>query len=153
MAQAGILHIVRTDKLVHFTDALILGAVEHEDLRFPEAIAAGNHARSVIRTLMILARENLAYEVVFWRSDQHDDPDPALDSFIGVWPFIGADGLQIAGAGLFRYYVAGLQIPYQDFDRTGELHISIVNRSAAAKTAGAVGELEIELGVEDSLGW
>ncbi len=153
MAQAGQLRIIRTDKAVHFTGAIAQNVVAHEDIKLPESIAAGLHCKAIIKTMMIVSRENRAWEVVFWRKDTHDSTDPALDSFIGLWAFIAGDGLRIAGAGLYRYYIAGLSIPYQDSDDSGELHISIVNRSAAAKTADAVGELEIELGMEDTVGW
>lgn len=103
--------------------------------------------------------------------------DPAnvnLEHFAGFWSFAATDGKQIGAANAFYYYIDGLDILYEDLEggltvpspgqtplvRQGQgalvqpsafLNVTLVNRSAGAKTAGAVFKATFIL--EPTLGW
>ena len=68
-----------------------------------------------------------------------------LDAFQSRWTFVTADGIRYAGTGQYYYYIDGLDIPYLDEDNSGELHLSLVNRSAGAKSAGSGGEVVVSI--------
>lgn len=139
----------------HFTGALATNAAETEDIALPGALAGVNgNARGEIRSITIISQQNLAWELEFWRSATHGATIDA-DKFIGRWTFAAVDGVQEAGAGNFRYYIDGLDIPYDDADGTGKLHISLVNRDAVAKLAqGAGGDVVVRTRIEPPVfGW
>ena len=129
--------IIRSDKDTEFTGALVTNAQEQENL---PGLTNNN---GIINAVTIYSVQNLAWEVNFFSSDTFDSADADLDTFIDRVEFSEGEGLQIAGAGLFRYAVTGLEIPYVDDDATNELHVALVNRSAVAKLAGAPGEIVI----------
>lgn len=127
-----------------YTDALVTNAVEAENLVLASALQGVNgNAQNILYGVTINSVENLAWEVQFWAKDTFQTTNPDTDFFLARWQFSASDGVRDAGTGLYRYYIDGLQIPYQDLDNTGELHMILVNRSAAAKTAGAGGAVRI----------
>jgi len=142
-------YTVRSDKDTHFTGAIAQNASEAEDIALPGALAGINgNARSHLRSITILSDQNLAWEVMLFSSDTQEDTDADVDTMVGWWQFSTAGAVQLAGAGLFRYYIDGLAVPYVDDDNSGELHVKLVNRSATGKNAGATGEVIIELALE-----
>ncbi len=109
--------------------------------------------RFLIRAIEVLARENFGPELNFFSTAAGFTTDPATDTAIARFGFIATMGEQIGGAGLWRYYVDGLAIPYVDLDtvNTGTpptLHVILQNISATAKTAGAPGEIVVTVYVE-----
>jgi hypothetical protein len=104
----------------------------------------------IVRTLRIMSSAQHAWEVNFFSSDQTTNADPNVDSFLGRYPFSLPDGVQIAAAGLFRYYVDSLQIPALDRDNTGELHVVLVPRDAAK---GAGETIRLAIGIEPMGAW
>lgn len=164
--QAGQLIAVRTDPATQFIGALAQNAAATVNLAQAQAgqdsgdgyldgglVSASLQAR--LRSLLIQSRENLAWEVWLWGKDTFNASltDPAQNFPLGRWAFTAAMGVQIAGAGLWYYYIDGLDQAYVDLDRTGELHLMLVNRSAAAKSAGADGAVCLQLNFENTLGW
>jgi len=138
------LYPVRTSSSVEFTDALITNAAENENIVLPSALSGvGGNATNIVRAIQIVATENLAYELDFYGTDAFNSATPNLNRFLGLWAFAASDGTRVAGTGLYRYYIDGLDIPLWDYDKTGEMHVALVNRSAAAKTAGAGGALTV----------
>ncbi|GAH91767.1 unnamed protein product [marine sediment metagenome] len=59
-----------------------------------------------------------------------------------------AIGYQIAGAGQWYAALTSLNIDYEDEDESNELHVSLQNLSAAAKIAGAAGEVTLLIAYE-----
>lgn len=154
MAQLGNLVVVSSDKDLHFTGAIAQDAEERENITLPEAIAAGRHCRSRLSSITLITDQNLNWELFLWGRNTFGDPsDFDLNSFIGRWRFDIADGVQIAGAGPFYYYEDNLIIPYEDLDMLGQLHVSLVNRTATAKNVGATGEVVVKFGLEPTTGW
>lgn len=151
---------VRSDKDEHFTGAIVQHAEERENITMPAAL--GGRLRLVCITL--ISDQQLAWELDFWFSKTFSGAavgaDLDLDTFAGKWAFAAADGTQIGGAGPYYYHISGLDIPYRDNDHpqttaqakkaevasNPKLHVCLVNRSAAAKTAGAAGEIVAEFG-------
>jgi hypothetical protein len=147
-------YTVRTDKDTHFTGAIAQNAKEDENLTLPGTLRGTNgNARIAIRSIMLQSDQNLSWELIFWSTDGFDNTDLDLDTFLSRWTFAVADGVQIAGANQFYYYIEGLDIPYVDADNTGELHVSLVCRSAAGKTAGAGGEVVVQIAAEPIGAW
>ena len=85
--------------------------------------------------------------IYIWRNSNYDETVLDNSEFIDYFNFANASGKQIAGAGPFYYASPSndLDIPYIDLDRTSKLHISLVNRHATAKNAGATGEVVIKI--------
>ena len=128
---------VRSDKDVQFTGALAQNAMELESfgvLPTPKAL---------ITRITVLSDENLSWRVIFFGSSAADDTDADLDTTIEWFDLTDTNGFQIAGAGLYRYAVSGLEFRYAPEGQ--QLHIGLMNLSAAAKTAGANGEVVVEV--------
>lgn len=153
MAQAGYLVTVRSDKDSAFTDAIAQNAQESENITLPGAFTAGSRAR--LRSINVISLENLAWELWLFANNRFitDVADIDLVFPRGRWGWAATDGARIAGAGPYYYYIDGLDIAYQDLDMFQQLHIMLVNRSAAAKTAGANGAIVVELNFELTTGW
>ena len=70
----------------------------------------------------------------------------------GLWAFdsIGTTAPQSYSYVPVQYYIEikGLHIPYEDKDKTKELHLALRNQSPTAKNAGSTGEITVELGYE-----
>lgn len=106
----------------------------------------------IVRTLRIMSDVQHAWEVNFFSSDQTTDADPNVDSFLGRYPFSLPDGVQIGGAGLYRYYIDTLQIPALDRDNSGELHVVIVPRDGA-KGVWPGETIRLAIGIEPMGAW
>lgn len=144
---------LQTDKDVEFTGAIVQNASEQENIVLTPTLQGVNGTAQVfIRAIGIISDQNLAWELQFWSTDGFEDSNLDLDSNVGRWTFQAADGVQIAGTGSYYYYIDGLSIPYYDDDHTGELHVSLVNRSATSKNAGATGEIVVKVWAEP-MGW
>jgi len=102
--------------------------------------------RFLIRAIQVLAVQNFGPEFNFFGSAAGKTTDPATDTFISRFGFTSAMGEQIGGAGLFRYYIDGLAIPYLDLDTINTvnpptLHVVLQNIDTVAKSANAPGQL------------
>jgi len=128
---------LQTDKDTAFTDGLAQNAAENENV---VGLSANEGA---IEDVTIIATERLAYEVQFYATDGFRNADMDLTRYLGSVRFAEGDGIQVAGAGPFYYDAHNLGLPAIDLDGTRELHVTLVNRSAAAKTAGAGGALSV----------
>jgi len=77
-----------------------------------------------------------------------------VDTFVDYFNYATTTGKRIAGAG--QYYYASpsnnLDIAYRDADKSGKLHVLLVNRSATAKNAGATGEVKLRFVVRPIYG-
>lgn len=151
--QSGRFDILRTVGATQFRTACAQNAMITENLDL-STLGAGQNANLVLRALQIRARENLDYEVWLWGTNGFNvsatDPDQGV--CYGFWGFAAADAKQIAGAGLYHSYIDGLAIPYLDVNQLTQLHVGLVNRSAAAKSAGDAGALVIGFVFELPLG-
>jgi hypothetical protein len=145
---------VVTDKDTHFTGAIAQNASEEENVALPAALAGVNgDARGIIRAFTVLSDQNLDWQLIFCSKDIFTDTDLDIDSTMLTYRFTAStDALQIGGTGPYYYFKDGLELPYVDEDKTGELHISLVNRSATGKNAGATGEVVVKIYIEPTDG-
>lgn len=161
--QAGVLYPLVTTDGVHFTGALAQNASLQEDLDLPAAVGAGGSGRCRIRSAIFWSSQNLDWEFQVYSKYNATSADPNQDSFCGRWAWIAGDGSQIGGAGLWRYYIDGLDILYQDEDFEGsglppnppgmaKIHLLLVNRNATAKFAYGFGNVRLRLNLEPVFG-
>lgn len=148
--QVGKITTVVTVAANQFRAGLAQNAGEDLSLQVQSA-AVGLRVDSIIRNISIVSVEDRNWELWFWGRNTFNEPTPDIDTFIGSWLFAVA-GKQIGAAGLFHYYVDGLYIPYRDLDQTSKIHMTLVNRSAGAKSAGDAGAIRVQLGLEMALG-
>lgn len=136
---------IDTVKTTHFTGALAQNAIEEENIAMPTNWGLVLHNKAVISNITIDSDQNLDWEVQFYAKDTQSDTDEDTDSFITSFFFSSSDGKQNAGTGLWKYDAnpAHKEFDYEDEDRTSEWHITLVNRSVTAKTAGAAGSLKV----------
>ncbi|MDD1678036.1 MAG: hypothetical protein LUO93_02470 [Methanomicrobiales archaeon] len=166
MAQAGALTLVSTDPATQFTAALAQNAYDTVSLEAGEGIpeklgfvdqgiGAGRTVASRLRAIAVISKENLAWEIWLWGQGTFNasGSDPAKVFPLGRWAFGAADGVQLAGTGLYYYYSDANDHPYVDLDRKGKIHLMLVNRSVTGKSAGATGAMRIQLALEATMGW
>lgn len=136
-------------------------------IRLPEAIAAGRVASCLIESVIITSFDQCDWELWYWGNSKGQVPgvDASPEAFRGYTAFTvaGGSGKRIGATGLYYYYVDSLGIYYEDEDaQTTEpvpglpnlpwqaasngqigafLNVTLINRSAGAKTAGAYFDL------------
>lgn len=134
-------YIVRSDKDTHFSGGLAQNAAELEALDLPGQWGS-RCVEFVVENIVIIADQNLEWDLFFWKSGDADDADLDLDAFVDYVNFPATSGKQVAGAGSFYYASpSDLGIPVTVTDN--KLNVSLVNRSVTAKNAGATGEVVV----------
>lgn len=113
--------------------------------------------RFLIRAIEYLAMEAVGLEFDFFGSSVGPTANVDTDNFIARYQFASANGVQYAGAGLYRFYVDGLAIPYYDLDTANSvtpptLHVGVQNVDTVAKSAGAPGAIACTFWLEPNLG-
>ena len=131
----------------HFTGALAQNAIESESIALHTDLVTLGINEILIESITIHSDQNLDWDIVLWGNSDYEEA--VLDSakFIDYFNYANASGKQAAGAGPF-YYASpsnNLDIPYVDQDKTSKLHISLINRHATGKNAGATGEVVIKV--------
>lgn len=136
-----------------FTEALVQDAISaNYNLGLPP-----QQPQVFINGFTIVSKENLSWELWLFDKATNLTSDPATDRLVGMWQFpaIAAQqvGYTVTAGGvantLFRYHVTGNMIPYLDADfgsnagSVPNLHLRLVNRSVAAKSADAAGAIQI----------
>lgn len=124
-----------------------------------------------IRAISLVALENLDYEIQFYSKASNLGGTFTTDNFVGLWQFAAMTATVPASPGYpvdpvdsspadpyYHFYIDGLAIPYFDADQlaaanaansggtypnNAHLHCRLVNRSTAAKTAGANGAVKL----------
>ena len=159
MAQAGNVYQIASASRTDFTGTLAqnAGAIWHP------ALPAALGSRSMLRAIAIQSVQNLDWELLIFKmynggTPQSIPPGGTIDSvvFAGKYRFFAADGVQIAGAGVYFYYIDGLEIPYHDLDSVNASGLStppffnavLVNRSVTGKSAGDAGAVVLRLSLE-----
>lgn len=137
-----------TDPSAQFRASIAQNAKSDLDLALPTTLAGVNgDARGSLRSLTIVSIQNLAWELWLWESATHSTLTAAVtaagSNVIGRWTFAAGDGIQDI-SGDFIYYIDGLDVPYFDADKTGKLHLSLVNRSVTTKSANDAGAVQVK---------
>ena len=130
--------LISTDKDEHFYGAIVQNAIEEED------ITGLLSNKITITRITIQAKENLAFDVMFFSKDSFADTDLDDDTFLGFEKLdIPTYGIRIAGANQYYLDVSGINFEYEDEDESKELHIALRCRTAAGKTAQVAGEVKL----------
>lgn len=154
--QAGNVYRVRTTSAVDYIAALTHGGgATPDDLVLPEALAAGRHCRCRVREIRIWSNKAIKWGIQFFASASGRGGS-VIDSetYLGEWSFgntgLPGDGDKATGDTFFYYYMNGLDIAYQDADKSGKLHTRLVNWDAATdKLSHAAGDnIVVEFGLE-----
>ena len=95
-----------------------------------------------------MATEGLDWDVVFFRNTTANSASADTNAFVDLIPLRASapNGQQIGGSGLYLYGVSDFHIQYVGDGNV--LVVGLVCRSAAGKTAGAGGEVALEVDVE-----
>lgn len=147
---------VKSVMATQFTEALAGGAAPgtpggasamYDLVGLPPAIR-----RVLIRAILVETTENFGPEINIFQTNAGKTTTPLTDTFVGRFGFLKASGQQLAAAGLWRYYVDGLAIPYVDLDTTGNanasqaaqqgaptIHVTLDNIDTVAKLAFVAG--------------
>jgi hypothetical protein len=140
--QAGNQVLVSIPSGTLLTATLAQNAALNARVPLPEAIAAGRHGRSIIRSIRVVSFDTNDWEFWFWRNKQFQNSGhPDLESFAGLAVLLATNNKRIGAAGMYYYYLGALDIPYEvndplDIDRPF-LNVTLINRSAGAKTVNA----------------
>lgn len=160
MAQLGQNILVQTDPTTQFRAALATNAALTLNLlpgqgigKVDPGLSALPSCKGRLQSIGVQSVENLAWEIWLWGTDGFNTVAQALQRPLGRWSFVEADGLRIAGTGLYYYYIEGLDHFYVDWDQTGELHLMLVNRSVASKSADDAGAILLAFGFQPTLGY
>lgn len=112
-----------------------------------------NSRRYFIRSVAVDAMEHIGMTFLFYASTVGPTADVDTDRFISSFGFVAGQGVQSAGAGLWRYYVDGLSIPYY-MDGSGNLlnpptlNVVLQLQGAVAKSANAAGAIKATFHLE-----
>ena len=138
---------VKTDKDANFTDALVQNAKEDEILDKDIDEQPFEYAEFEVCQVTIVSDQQLHYELYFWSSDDFDDTDLDVDSFLGSVDLdLPVSGKQVDGAGPYRLDVEiSPRVNIIDLTDSKKIYVSLVNRSATAKNTGATGEVVVTL--------
>lgn len=141
VSKAEKIEIISTDKDTHFTGTI--NYLDHEK----ENITGLTVNKYMIRGVNIQSIQPLKFRLVFWGKDTFDNTDLDVDSYIDdVELDMSQDpAFRINNANQYRLNVGDLNILYEDYDVTNELHISLQNLSATAKNAGATGYVQLDI--------
>lgn len=135
-------YTLSSDKDSHFTEAIVQGAKEDEDLTG----LLSNKIR--LTNVSIISDQALDFYLLFYNTDGFDDTDLDLDTFCGMVQLdLATYGKQL-GAAQYYHSVEGLDLNYQDEDGTNELHVALYNASVTGKNAGATGEVAVQFKYE-----
>jgi hypothetical protein len=160
MAQRGKTFNFQSIDGTHFNPSLAQNVGQMEHLALPAAVAAGK-STCLLRSALIISSDNRNWDLEFYAQKDGPSPDPNQDSILGFFSFVSTAAIQQDNAlGLWYYYINTLDILYYDLSAgvninvapPPSVHVRVVNRSAAAKTAyGSGGHFVLKLEVEPTL--
>lgn len=137
---------------VNFLDALAQNASTAINAIPASNLAVGSR-RFLITAARLIAVENLDFQFSFFASSAGATADVDTNRFVSQIEFLPGMGYRLGGAGLYYYYLDGLAVPYY-VDGSGNsttpptLNVALTNLSAAAKTVGAGGAINLEVWLE-----
>lgn len=160
-----VIYKVTTDSTVQWTGAIVTNAASNADIAMPPGLWGNNgQVECILRGVTIRSKEKLAWELAFYMSDTYAGSSINTNTYIASVAFTASgdqgDGEQVAATGDYLYYFDSLAIALWDTDLdvitaglsatagSGELHVRLVNRSVASKSAGAAGGIGVTFWLE-----
>lgn len=136
----------------HFREALGVAGAATPVNALP-GVPPVNSRRYLIRAVRVLAMEHIGMTWLFFASAAAPTADVDTDRFISSLGMASGTGVQYNNAGLWRYFVAGLAIPYY-MDGSGNtvtpptLNVALQLEGATTKAAGDAGEVSATFWLE-----
>lgn len=146
------LHPVYAKGSVNFREALAAAGVATPVNALP-GVPPINSRRYFIRAVSALAMEHIGMTFLFFGTSSAPTADVDTDRFISSFGFVAGQGIQHNNAGLWRYYVDGLMIPYY-MDGAGNtitpatLNVALQLQGAVAKSANDAGAVSVTFWLE-----
>jgi len=138
---------IATDKDTHFTGALAENAIESESVDMPADWITADIEKCIISEMSFQSDQNLDWELIFWANSDYNETDLDNSKVITRISLAATTADQIAGTAQYIYDNPLAQsIEYVDEDNTSKIHVSLLNRSATGKNAGATGEVVLRMG-------
>jgi len=154
-------HFLFDSDQTQFRETLVSQASEYEGL-LVGGVTAGP-VKSFITSVRLLSLQDLAYRIEF-HSKQYNAVNsastyanpahligivnalPSTDALPQNWS--GADMMTATAYGtMFAYFRSGLNIPYEDREGLGRLHVNLVNLDSTTKSPGDSGIVHLRVGV------
>jgi len=147
ISKAEKIEILSTISTVHFTESIVMNAHESENITG----LVGN--RYMIRSINIQSIQPLKFMLEFYGQDTFDNTDIDVDSFIDhvEIDMTSYPAFRVNNTNQYKLNVGSLEILYEDYDATKELHISLHNLSPTAKIAGVSGAVQMDIKVSPRL--
>lgn len=145
-------HPVVSVGTVNFLEALAV-AGDTTALNALPGVPPVNSRRFFIRQVAVQAMENIGMTFLFFASAANPTLNVDTDRFIASLGFVAGQGIRNDGAGLWRYYMDGLSVPYY-MDGSGNsitpatLNVVLRLQGATAKSAGAPGAIRATFWLE-----
>lgn len=151
--QIGKVVVAKTVSTRDFTAALAQNAGTFLSLDVKDK-GLGINVDSLLRAVQITMVEDLDYDLWFLSrtgSSANNATDPDLNAVLGAVTLTVAS--RVAAAGLFVMYLDALQIPIYDSEASSKVHMALICRSVAGKSANAAGALKVQLVLEPRSGF
>lgn len=141
VSKAEEIEIISTDKDTHFTDEITMNSQE------TECLTGLTSNKYLIRGVNIQSTQQLEFRLIFWGRDTFNNTDLDIDVYIDdvELDMTSTSSFRIDNSNQYRLNVGSLDILYEDYDKTNELHVSLQNLSAVSKEAGTLGTVQIDI--------
>lgn len=141
ISKAERIEIYSTVSTTHFTESIALNGHESESLTG----LTGNRFKVI--GVNIQSVQPLKFLLEFYGKDTFDSTNIDSDSFIDSvkLDMRSSAAFRVNNANQYKLSVGALEILYEDYDITKELHMSLHNLSATTKNAGATGAVQIDI--------
>ncbi len=145
---------IASDKDVHFQGALAGSGVVStgESISMPDDWVTAGIYKCVISELTAQTEEDIDLALIFWSNGNFNSTDQDAAKIVSVVQLSATNNERLGGAG--QYYVPNpliQNIEYVDEDHSGKIHVSLLCKDAAGKSAsGSGGEVSIRMGCTPS---
>ena len=157
------IHFVDSQQATDFRGAISPAASAYADIALAQGsdTTVGPH-KCIINSVRIVSIQDLSWRVEFYgksysvhTASSYPDPSQLIgwsdhlrsnDNIPANWTGIHTTTATTFGT-LFASFIGGLNIPYEDRQGVGRLHVNLLNTSATAKSAGDVGLVHLRVGV------
>jgi len=155
MQEHGRIEVAKAEKIesyytistLHFTGAIALYGNEKEDLT---GLLSNKYT---IKDINIQSIQPLKWRLQFYGSDTFESTNLDVDTFLDEIELDMTEepAFRVNNANQYKLNRSGLNILYEDYDKTNELHIMLQNESATAKIAGVLGAVQIDFRITPRL--
>lgn len=141
ISKAEQIEIFSTSSTSHFTGLIAYQGHESENIKRLST------NRYLVRGVNIQSTQPLKFLLEFYGSDTFDSSNIDTDTFIDhiELDMTSYPAFRVNNANQYKLNVGGLEVLYEDYDRTKELHITLHNLSPTSKNAGTTGAVQLDI--------